>query len=524
MKTRKHYLYLLSLLVVVMITAVSCGKDDDSTPTPSVELKITSISPDTGGEGTEVNINGTGFSTVAAENTVTLSGKSCTVLVSTATLVKVRIPGDAATGKITVTVGGKTVEGPLFTFIPAGPVLAIESIQPATGPKGTEVVITGTSFSATKDNNVVTINGKQATILSASTTKLTVVIPAAAGTGALKVTVDGKSAESSEFTYVYTTQVVTLAGSTSGYEEGIGAAAKFASPFNVAVDADGNVYVADANNNRIRKITPSGATSTLAGSEDGDVDGTGAEAQFSSPYGIAVDADGNVFVADTYNHKIKKITPEGVVTTFAGSTGGYNDATGTDAQFYYPTGLAIDSEGTIYVADKDNHKIRKISPEGVVTTLAGGTGGYADGTGTDARFYGPYNVDVDANGNVYVADASNHKIRKITSDGVVTTLAGNGQGYAEGTGDAALFYYPYDVAVDADGNVLVADTFNQRVRKINVADGSTSSFAGDGTVGSTDGAPAEAKFSYLTGVTVGANGSVYVADKDSQKIRMIYTD
>lgn len=530
--TRKNYLYLLSLLVVAMITVVSCGKDDDTTPTPAADLKITSISPDSGGEGTEVNINGTGFSTLAAENTVTLSGKSCPVLISTATLVKVKIPADAATGKITVTVGGKSVEGPLFTFIPAGPTLAIESIEPATGPKGTEVVITGTAFSATKESNIVTINDKAVTVKSATTTKLTVVIPANAGSGKIKVAVADKSAESAEFAYIYTTQVITFAGSESGYLEGVGTAAKFNGPYKVAVDASGNVYVVDTSNHRIRKIAPDGTTSILAGSgTSGDVDGTGEEAQFQYPYGIALGPDGNLYVTDTHNHKLKKVTLDGVVTTIAGSTGGYQDGTGAEAQFRYLTGVAFNPDGDMIVSDKDNNKLRKVTTDGVVTTFAGGDSGYKDGTGTDAQFASPFNVAFDANGDLYVADASNHKIRKVTSEGVVTTVAGNSQGFADGTGTAAQFNYPYDVAIDADGNLFVADTFNQRVRMITLADGVVTTYAGtagqekpEDWAGNEDGTTAEARFKYLTGITIAPDGKIYIADKDNHRIRIIYTD
>lgn len=528
MKTKldkKIFHALMAMLVIVMMVTVSCSKDDDDPTTPNVELTVTSISPDTGGEGTEVNINGTGFSTLAANNSVTLSGKACPVLVSTATLIKVRIPADVETGKMSVTVGGKTVETPVFTFIPPGPELAIESIAPTTGAKGTEVVITGTAFSATKENNVVKINGKSAVVLSASTTKLTVVIPANAGTGVIQVTVGDATVDSQEFEYIYTTQVNTFAGSISGYLEGTGTEAKFAGPYKVAVDAEGNVYVVDTSNHRIRKITPAGVTTTLAGNgESGDTDGTGEEAQFHYPYGIALGPDGNLYVADTHNHKLRMVTPEGVVTTIAGSTGGYADGTGAEAQFYYLTGLAFNSDGDMIVADKDNNKIRKVTMDGVVTTYAGSTSGYVDGNLSEAKFSSPFNIAFDANGDFYVADASNHKIRKVSSDGVVTTVAGSSQGYAEGTGDAAQFNYPYDVAVDANGDVLVADTFNQRVRKITIADGSTSSYAGTGSTGSNDGVASEATFSYLTGITIGPNGTIYIADKDSHKIRTITTD
>ena len=211
---------------------------------------------------------------------------------------------------------------------------------------------------------------------------------------------------------------------------------------------------------------PSGVVSTLAGSTQGYTDGTGTSAQFDYPTGVAVDGAGNVYVADSYNHRIRKITASGVVSTLAGSTQGYTDGTGTSAKFAYPSGVAVDGAGNVYVADQYNHRIRKITASGVVSTLAGSSMGNTDGTGTSAQFSYPTGVAVDGAGNVYVADQYNHRIRKITASGVVSTLAGSSSGYADGTGTSAKFDYPTGVAVDGAGNVYVADYYNHRIRKI----------------------------------------------------------
>ena len=313
--------------------------------------------------------------------------------------------------------------------------------------------------------------------------------------------------------------VTTLAGSTSGDADGTGTAAQFNSPRGVAVDSSGNVYVADYSNHRIRKISPAAVVTTLAGSSVGYVDDTGTAAKFSYPTGVAVDSSGNVYVADTNNHRIRKISPAMEVTTLAGSSLGYMDGTGTAAQFYNPRGVAVDSSGHVYVADYRNHRIRKIDPTGVVTTFAGSTSGDADGTGTAAQFNSPHGVAVDGSGNVYVADTNNHRIRKISPAAVVTTLAGSSVGYVDDTGTAAKFNGPAGVAVDSSGNVYVADYLNNRIRKIDPA-GVVTTFAGSSS-GYMDGALTAAQFNSPHGVAVDGSGHFYVADQNNNRIRKI---
>ncbi len=319
--------------------------------------------------------------------------------------------------------------------------------------------------------------------------------------------------------------VTTFAGSgATGSTDATGIAASFNLPYGVCTDASGNVYVADGGNNKIRKITPAGVVSTFAGSGTaGSTDATGIAASFNSPRGVCTDATGNVYVADELNHKIRKITPAGVVSTFAGSgTAGSADATGIAASFYYPCGVCTDATGNVYVADYSNHKIRKITPAGVVSTFAGsGTAGSTDATGIAASFYAPIGVCTDAAGNVYVADANNSKIRKITPAGVVSTFAGSGaNGSTDATGIAASFNFPYGVCTDATGNVYVADYSNHKIRKITPA-GLVSTFAGSGVVGSTDATGIAASFNLPYGVCTDASGNVYVAEEGNHKIRKI---
>jgi sugar lactone lactonase YvrE len=333
--------------------------------------------------------------------------------------------------------------------------------------------------------------------------------------------------------------VTTLAGNGDiGFNDSTdstGATARFYYPDGVAVDGSGNVYVADGNNQKIRKISPAGNVTTLAGNGNSgfsdSTDGTGATAKFTYPNGVAVDSNGNVFVADTGNHKIRKITPSGNVTTFAGGNQGFSDSTdgtGATAQFNFPSGVAVDTAGNVYVADSNNQKIRKISLTGNVTTLAGGNSGFSDstdGTGATAMFFGPIGVSVDSSGNVYVADMNNQKIRKISPAGNVTTLAGGNQGFndsTDGTGATAQFSSPQGVAVDNSGNVYVSDGGNNKIRKITSA-GNVSTLAGsnNGFSDSTDGTGATAQFSSPQGVAVDNSGKVYVADVNNQRIRKI---
>ncbi|OYU82744.1 MAG: hypothetical protein CFE24_14335, partial [Flavobacterium sp. BFFFF2] len=320
-------------------------------------------------------------------------------------------------------------------------------------------------------------------------------------------------------------QTSTLAGSgAAASADGTGAAASFSRPTGVALDAAGNTYVADQYNHKIRKITPAGVVSTFAGSGSvGSADGTGTAASFNLPFGLTVDAAGNVFVADSGNNKIRKITPAGVVSTFAGSGAqGAADGPATAASFYFPTGVKLDTSGNLFVADFSNHKIRKISPTGDTSTFAGsGSTGSADGTGTAASFFDPVGIEMDAAGNLYIADKSNQKIRKITAAGVVSTFAGSGAiGAANGASNVASFNYPQGVAIDRLGQIYVADGSNNLIRKISTS-GVVSTLAGSGIAGAEEAAGTSARLSLPINLTVDSDLTVYVADYFNNKIRKI---
>ncbi len=324
--------------------------------------------------------------------------------------------------------------------------------------------------------------------------------------------------------------VSTLAGSGGGgFADGIGRAASFQSPCGIAADAGGNLYVSDFANHTIRKISATAAVTTLAGTapHPGSADGSGNRVSFDAPEGVATDALGNIYVADRLNNTIRTVTVGGVVTTLAGTAGvtGSSDGSGGAARFNRPHYLALDAAGSIYVADTGNNTIRKVTPAGVVTTLAGtaGMSGTSDGTGGAALFNAPAGIVTGIAGNVYVADSGNNTIRKITAAGIVTTLAGTPGtiGSADGSGGGALFNSPHALSIDAAGNIYVADTNNNTIRKMTAA-GAVTTLAGTaGIAGSADGTGPAAQFNSPHGLATDAAGNLYVADMLNHTIRIV---
>ena len=324
--------------------------------------------------------------------------------------------------------------------------------------------------------------------------------------------------------------VVTLAGLAviNGSADGSGTGARFALPSDVATDSAGDILVADTGNHIVRRITPAGVVTTLAGQAgiSGSNDGS-ASASFNHPAGVAVDSPGNVYVADTDNNEIRKVTAGGVVSTLAGVAGasGSNDGKGTAASFDGPSGIVADKAGNLYVADTLNHTVRKVTSAGAVTTIAGvaGASGFVDGAGSAARFHGPQGLALDASNNLFVADTNNNAIRKIvTASGAVTTVAGQAgiAGNTDGANSQARFHYPSGLAVDATGNLYVVDTDNHTLREI-ASPGAVSTLAGlAGSSGSADGIGTAARFDFPTGVAVDSSGNVYVADTNNDTIRL----
>lgn len=336
-------------------------------------------------------------------------------------------------------------------------------------------------------------------------------------------------------------QVTTLAGGEAGYADGTLAKAQFKSPSGIAVGAEGNIYVCDGviarerskGNSAIRVIYTDGAVTTLAGGggRTGYQDGVGTDAQFIYPFGIDVDAAGNVYVADTNNNAIRRITPEGVVSTLA-----------PDADIRHPLGLALAADGTIYFTQAGGttigdahgglgHEVRKITPDGEMHWVAGSSEpGYADGPAEQAQFSTAWGITIASDGTLYVADTGNCAIRAITPDGEVSTLAGGpGEGYQDGVGAEARFYYPTDVAVDEAGNVYVVESWDifatnvgsNAVRMVTPG-GQVTTLAGGKEPGFADGPAPEALFAHPMGIAISQDGAtLYVADTANNRIRVI---
>jgi sugar lactone lactonase YvrE len=321
--------------------------------------------------------------------------------------------------------------------------------------------------------------------------------------------------------------VSTLAGDTAGYKNGINSVALFNSPSGIAIDNSGDIFVVDTYNNVIRKILPFGLVITFAGNDTaGYRDGASNVAEFNNPLGICTDKAGNVYVADTYNNVIRKISPTGYVSTLAGNdTIGYRDGINANAEFNLPVDVASDTSGNIYVTDNGNQLIREISvSSGMVSTFAGNnTYGYRNGAADTAEFRGLYGIAVDDSGSVYVTEYLNNDVRKIRK-GFVSTLAGNDtlpttNGYLNGRTDTALFNNPAGIVVDSLGTVYISDEFNNVIRKIK--NDTVTTIAGNSLMGYKNGAADTSEFYDPIGIAMDRKGNFYIADNVNNSIREI---
>ena len=300
----------------------------------------------------------------------------------------------------------------------------------------------------------------------------------------------------------------------------------------MAVDSSGNLYITDRNNHRIRKVDSTGTITTIAGTGKDGFSGDGgpaSQAQLNFPTGVAVNGEGNLYIADVGNHRIRKVDSTGTITTFAG-TGergfGGDGGPAIQAQLDAPTGVAVDGAGNLYIADRNNSRIRKVDSIGTITTIAGGGGfGEDGGPAIQARLSLPYSVAVDGAGNLYIADQYNNRIRRVDSTGTITTIAGTGElGFGGDGGPAtqARLFLPYGVAVDGAGNLYIADQYNHRIRKVD-STGTITTIAGTGErrFGGDGGPAIQAQLDEPTGVVVDGAGNLYIADLANHRIRKV---
>ena len=427
------------LSLFICILAISCGKGEN-TPAPvpvNSDPVIFSIAPLSGGVGTTVIIKGDNFSTNILSNIVKFNGVIATISVAKEDTLIVTVPVGASNGAITITVNNRTVNGSSFT------VLTNLTVSTLAGT-GVQAVLNGNASAAQFNFPYDICLDAQGNIYVSDYNQIRKITPAGI--------------------------VNTLAGSgIRGFLDGPGNIAQFNPVMGIACDGQGNIYAADRDNNKIRKITADGTVSTLAGgSTFGYQNGTGTDARFWEPISVAVDAQGNVYVADKSNFRIRKITPSGTVSTLAGKgTSGYSDGISSLAEFYNLQDIAVDNQGVVYVTDQN--RIRKITSDGTVTTFAGsGANNFLNAIGIMAEFANPNGICIDGAGNIFIGDVTNAVIRKISTTAVVTTYAGSPgqQGFADGLFNTAKFYYPKGVAVDIQGNIYIADNANHRIRKV----------------------------------------------------------
>jgi sugar lactone lactonase YvrE len=339
-----------------------------------------------------------------------------------------------------------------------------------------------------------------------------------------------------------TPPVVSTAGNISTYagngipgfsSDGIQAtASELSSPAGLAQDGAGNIYIADLFNYRIRKVSSTGIITTVAGNGSAGFSGDGAaatNAQLNTAYGVAVDASGNIYIADQNNNRVRMVNSLGVISTIAGT--GFGGASGdggpaTAATLSAPDAVAVDASGNIYICDHSSNRIRKISA-GIISTVAGGgTANPGDGgPATAASLNFPTGVAADNFGNIYIADGANNRIRKVNAGGIISTIAGNGTVGFSGDGGpatAAMINDPISVTLDASGNIYIVDAQNNRVREINT-NSIITTIAGNGTVGFSGdgGAAVNAALNAPYGITVVGSGFVYISDEGNNRVRQV---
>jgi YD repeat-containing protein len=474
---------------------------------------LTNLAPASGKIGSTITLTGTGFSATASQNVVKFNDVEATVTNATATSLTVTVPAGATSGDVTVTVNGLHSTGLHFDVT-----IVITSYDPSSGSAGKPIVITGSGFDSNPSAQVVKFNGVVAVVTEATATTLKVIVPIGATTGEITVSLGANTSEGPVFTVMPVPQVMVSTVS-------LGPTATLSLPQGIAFDLSGNLLISDQGNNKIMKLTPSGLV-LFAGSGTrsltGPIDGPYLSAQFNLPAGLSVDKNtGDVYVADSYNNSIRKLaagTPLLMVKTWAGNTNGQADISdgqgaglyGTGAAgFYVPTGIVKSkNSATWFITDNWSHIIRKMDDMANVSTFAGVAlnTGFINGKGNAALFHNPAGIAIDENDNLYIGDCVNDAIRKIDPAGNVTT-------YATGVGQV------YGLAWDGNGNLYAASNTKHQILKID-SSGTVITIAGS-TAGNDDGDGATAKFDSPWDLIIDADGNLYVSDQRNNLIRKI---
>ncbi|MBO9658703.1 MAG: IPT/TIG domain-containing protein [Chitinophagaceae bacterium] len=518
------------LALTAMVILFSCSKPDDQNPNPdpggggqNQSLKINEVGPENVNPNTVmIIINGAGFGSKAEDNEVLFGSVQATIRTASVTQLVTEVPLALVDGTYDVTVktNGKTATKTGAFQYSAGE-LEIVTVTPATAfPNTTSITITGRGFGRISSTNVVKIGNMTATVKTALANQLVIELPAniKSGTYDVTVTANGKTFTKPNALIYDQTSVVTFAGSgASGSDEGAGTLARFMQPLGMALDADRNLYVADLH--RIRKITPAGVVTTYAGSGiKGSADGQANAARFDMPSSIAIDLAGNLYVADQFNHSIRKISTNGVVSTIAGnSTPGSNNGVGTAASFSLPYGIAVDPQGTVlYIGDNGNDKIRKINlATNEVSDYAGnGSSTSTDGDRLNAGIPSPGGLHLAADGTLYVTEKGAGKIRKISSAGFVSTIGGI----------LSVNTAPCQMVMDKDENAYVVFKRSNHIKKYTKT-GIESIMIGGNNSGDTEGPASQALFFVPEGIAMfeEADGTktFYISDTGNRKIKKV---
>ncbi|MBO9542534.1 IPT/TIG domain-containing protein [bacterium] len=497
------------------VANVGMTRDDGQTHWTRLNVApvITAFTPAQAMVAASVTVSGSGFSPIAASNILKFNGEAAVPTSASTTGLTTNVPAGATSGPTSLQVGNLSVLGPNFSVLPT-----ISDFAPKQGEPGTLVTLTGTGFDGkVRTNNLVEFDGVAGTITEAKATSLKVLVPAGAGNGRITVTVNGQPVTTTD-TYLAVSVIRTVAGTWAPKST---LAADWQAPYQtMAFDADGNLYTAASALNLVFKISTSGILTTVAGNGITGFDGDGGPAtaaKLNNPQGVAVDAQGNLYIADTDNHCIRKVT-NGVITTVAGNgASGFsgNGGPATSAKLYYPQGVAVDATGNLYIADTNNQRIRKVT-NGTISTVAGnGSYGYDgdDKAATSARLAYPRGVAVDASDNLYIADTNNGRIRKV-SNGTIATVAGRPASSGALAGGNALSIAlgaPSAVAEAKNGDLYIADSNNDVVWKLS-----------QGNLSVVDTGTEE--LSYPLGVAEAKNGDLYIADSGNNRVLKVTSD